>query len=359
LTAKIKKIEHINILGGGSEQIAFPFLVRLDHGPVAMLYRRAPFAKDTGQKHVHRESRAAMLVSNDPAIWQSADKIDVPGGESAGHAPAMFPIGGNRYMFLDWRWAFHTEEDKPKESFREDSQHCWVGLDGAFSREAACDKGKWSFGPEQKIIAAGHPVIFTGASALRRGENEYLVPAWQWEYNWYIDNENFLLRTTDGGAAWEQVGRIEKRAREFAALRETAVIETGAPEKLLAMLRTTNIFDYMLASHSEDAGLTWTPPEKTNIQGHPPHLVNLGGETILCTYANPFKHRSVRLCLSTDGGKTWDAANSIELRGGFPDPDFGCPFTLPLDGNRFLTAYYLKDEKQEYHIQAELYELEI
>lgn len=359
MSAQIKNLEHVEILAGGDRQIAFPFLAQLEGGEVALLFRDAPFTKGSGQTHIHSESRVSMLVSHGPASWGKAARVEIPSTGGAGNAPALHPLGGGKYMLIDYRWSFFADGSKPKESFKDAFLGLWVGYEGAYTREAAFAGGEWSFGPERKISAGDFPAILTSTSALRMGPAEYLAPCFCYEANWYFDNRVFLIRTVDGGATWQPAGDIERRTAQYAALHETAIAETGEPGGLVALMRTTNKFDYMMISRSEDGGAKWSALERTEIQGHPPNLLSLGGGLLVCTYAYSIKDRAIRLCISRDYGKTWDTENAMDLRAGLPEGDFGRPFTLSLGGNTLLTAYYFQDENQEYHIHAARYELEV
>ncbi|MCY3707568.1 MAG: exo-alpha-sialidase, partial [Caldilineaceae bacterium] len=66
---------------------------------------------------------------------------------------------------------------------------------------------------------------------------------------------------------------------------ETCFIE-AEPGKVLAHIRHSTpghlTSGYLLESWSEDAGLTWSQPLRTEVKGYPPHLLRLQDGRILC-----------------------------------------------------------------------------
>ena len=102
---------------------------------------------------------------------------------------------------------------------------------------------------------------------------------------------------------------------------------------------------YMRVSRSTDGGRTWTPMEKTDMLGLPPHLTVLPDGRLLCVYgrrlANPGFGEFA--CLSADGGKTWDTANEICLSPSHCG-DLGYPASCLLPDGLIVTVYYQQPE---------------
>lgn len=161
----------------------------------------------------------------------------------------------------------------------------------------------------------------------------------------------YVLRSTDGGCNW----RLHDLCSHVTGVpgNETAVCETR-PDMLTALVRGE--FGpgdhHLLQLWSDDGGKTWTEPIKTEIWGHPAHLLKLRDGRILCTHGYRRDPLGVRAVLSEDGGETWDVAGSVVLRDdstghspyrgeGTGVGDVGYPMSMQLPAGDVLTAYYI------------------
>ena len=59
-----------------------------------------------------------------------------------------------------------------------------------------------------------------------------------------------------------------------------SLIETAEGE-ILAVMRTADAGDHLYITRSADDGLTWRPPERTNLIGHPADLLLLPDHSVL------------------------------------------------------------------------------
>lgn len=97
--------------------------------------------------------------------------------------------------------------------------------------------------------------------------------------------------------------------------------------------------DYLYQSDSYDMGKTWSPPVKTPMWGHPPHLLRLASGNVLCVYGYRRIPYGIRACLSHDEGKTWDIQNELILRNDGLDRDVGYPTSVQLADGRILPSW--------------------
>ena len=161
----------------------------------------------------------------------------------------------------------------------------------------------------------------------------------------------YIIRSDDCGRTW-RLHNLCAHAIDI-AVNETALCEI-VPGKLTAVARGEfGPNDHRLMQFwSEDGGKTWTEPIKTDIWGHPAHLLKLDDDRILCTYGYRRKPMGVRAVLSEDGGESWDIGNTQVLRDdssghsplrgeGTGAGDVGYPVSIQLDSGDVLTAYYL------------------
>ena len=93
-----------------------------------------------------------------------------------------------------------------------------------------------------------------------------------------------MTRTAHGGDAWETLGDLDRREKQYAALTDAVAAPAGG-EALCALIRTTNKFDFMMSTRSPDMGRTWSPCVKTDLQGHPGDIADLGDGRLMCVFA--------------------------------------------------------------------------
>lgn len=159
---------------------------------------------------------------------------------------------------------------------------------------------------------------------------------------------NYVWRSDDGGGRWRLL--TLSGGQYGAEGSESAFLEVS-PGCVLALTRTES--GYLLQRWSDDSGRTWSYPLRTDIWGHPPHLLKLRDGRVLCSFGYRRAPMGVRAVLSEDNGVTWQVDNPIILRddGGYPcqfhgDParagaDVGYPLSTQLSDDSILTVYYI------------------
>ena len=87
-------------------------------------------------------------------------------------------------------------------------------------------------------------------------------------------------------------------------------------------------------------------PWRTPIRGLPPHLLHLGEDVLLVTYAKRWEPYGVYACLSRDGGATWDCDREFRLSAA-PNSDLGYPASVQLGDGSIWTVYYQAEKADE------------
>ena len=163
---------------------------------------------------------------------------------------------------------------------------------------------------------------------------------------------NYVWRSTDGGESWRLHPMGSARSKLY--INETGMVEVS-PGRVLALSRVEEEPRYLVERWSDDGGLTWTDPLRTEIWGFPAHLLKLRDGRILCAYGHRREPGGVRAVLSEDGGHTWDLDNMVILRddGGYASAlsenserwggDVGYPVSIQLADDSILTAYYITE----------------
>ena len=101
----------------------------------------------------------------------------------------------------------------------------------------------------------------------------------------------------------------------------------------------------MYQSESKDGGKTWTKPFPVldRMGGSPPHILKTKSGMLICSYAYRKEPSSVKVMISLDGGKSWDADHVIYVNG--KGWDMGYPATVELNDGSFLTVFYAHPEE--------------
>ncbi len=201
------------------------------------------------------------------------------------------------------------------------------------------DKGKTWEDPIKQLVTAPH-----GPIELADGRLLYVGTA-------NLNGEKKLAaeESIDDGKSWKLLSTISIPKNEsIDPYSEPHVIEM--PDgKLVAMFRyqpSERKNSFLRQTESYDGGKTWTETYKTKIWGYPPHLLRLNNGWLLLSYGVRKTPYSERVCISKDGGKTWDIENEIILSLS-ESADLGYPASIQLDDGSILTIYYQIDKAGE------------
>jgi hypothetical protein len=154
-----------------------------------------------------------------------------------------------------------------------------------------------------------------------------------------MDRAVYLVTSADRGHTWTPPALIVVNAE--GAFCEPCLVET-APGQILCVLRNTPEHR-LYTSRSTDGGATWGPPERTPMDGLPGHVTGLSDGRLLCSYGRRKAPFGIRMCLSSDGGRTWDIEREIVVRDDLPNGDLGYATTIEYDPGRLFVCYYCQD----------------
>ena len=246
-------------------------------------------------------------------------------------------------------------------------------------------------------IVVGVPKLFVQRSEDRGGSwkrREWFVPGFGWMTafpRWTrledgsvllpvygIDQDDngwqvFAWRSDPSGDDW----RLHPIASSVSSVREdeTCFFEVE-PGRVLALIRHSTkgklAAGYLLESWSEDGGVTWSQPLRTDIRGYPPHLLRLQDGRLLCCVTYRWEPMGIRAVLSEDNGKSWDVANTIVLRDDagssstlWPNhetrlggSDVGYPNTVQFDDGTLFTCYWITLQDGVTHVAATKWRLD-
>jgi len=119
-------------------------------------------------------------------------------------------------------------------------------------------------------------------------------------------SRSYTCESSDGGRTWRYVDTIGYAELGSEGYNEGTMRRLPGGS-LLAVLRTGNERDLacqdnpIMWTTSRDEGRTWSPPERTGVEGAYPSLAVLSDGLVVMSYGRP----GAMLVFSADGGRTW------------------------------------------------------
>jgi hypothetical protein len=159
------------------------------------------------------------------------------------------------------------------------------------------------------------------------------------------------MRSRDAGRSWSEFTVVASDPLGNVSFMEPSLAELPGGE-LLCMMRAHRNDDgqgwtdsgspsYLYQARSLDRGSSWQPASRTAMWGHPPHLLRLHSGALLCAYGHRRPPFGVHVCLSRDGGRSWDIQREFVLTREPTNFDFGYPSSVQLPDGTIFTAWYL------------------
>ncbi len=150
-------------------------------------------------------------------------------------------------------------------------------------------------------------------------------------------------RTTDGGATWELVSWIGPEPTGFSIM--PASVRLSETDLLVATRRREGPRRWIEAYLSRDNGASWQlvgEPVPDAGVGNPPAMLRLRDGRICLVYGYRAEPYSIRVLLSTDGGRSW--SKEAILRGDGSSRDIGYVRAVQRPDGRVVAVYYFSDE---------------
>ena len=125
---------------------------------------------------------------------------------------------------------------------------------------------------------------------------------------------SYIGRSGDRGKTWEYLSTVAYRPFLGNEGYSELVIRRLPNGEILALVRTGGNSNPgwhdnpLMLSRSSDGGRTWSPVERTGVEGVWPDLLVMSDGTLACSYGRPGAH----IMFSTDNGRTWTDHTSID-----------------------------------------------
>ena len=172
----------------------------------------------------------------------------------------------------------------------------------------------------------------TGVIDLADGRSAYAVT----EHHPPTSQNTYIVFSGDSGHTWDPPVLITHSPGGIFGEPDIAEV---APGEIFCILRCGERV-LLQGCRSLDGGRTWSEPESTNVDGLPGHLLVLQDGRLLCTYGRRKAPFGIYLCLSEDGGRTWQTGREIIVRDDLPNGDLGYPTTIEYAPGQLFVFYY-------------------
>jgi hypothetical protein len=275
-----------------------------------------------------------------------ADKRSVDGGRTWEEGTGGFGVGGvelddGRVLGLQYR------------CLPEEGQKGWYRVERSLSADGGRSFEKTParvFVPEAKA-AMGHgphvgPLFMRSIVPRADGSLVALMAGW------FVGDDTpcpygrgrpysrtYTCESADDGRSWRYLSTIAYDELGSEGYNEGTMRRLPNGE-LLAVLRTGNERDRacqdnpIMRTVSRDEGRTWSPPQRTGVEGAYPGLAVLSDGLVVMSYGRP----GAMLAFSADGGRTWTDPTVIDAT-----PYSGYTDVVELEAGRLLVGFGAKD----------------
>lgn len=179
--------------------------------------------------------------------------------------------------------------------------------DGEWSQPLVLD-GRRS--ADEWAIPCGPPVHLGDGRWLAPAERHAKAHVPEWLRNYHA----FEMLSTDDGASWSVAGPMLNDPEQAVVYydQHVTLLDDG---RLLTLAWVHDVIDDVTltarAGWSDDEGSTWSAPRDTSLRGGPAAPANLGADRIIAAFPHRTPPAGVRVCLSNDGGATWDPESEL------------------------------------------------
>ena len=349
-------VDHITIYREEGFYAAHPNVVRTPGGDLLALFRRSPHLGYSHHTHPLFDVRACRSTDEGQS-WSPAQYITAD------------PLGGvidfGTHTLPDGRIFLHASAVSlvPREDDSNVSE--WVSLGGRpFWVRSRDDGHTWSdphrFPPVPDSAWeewAEHMGVCRSGLALLADDRLFLpgkAPSHPGDQGYPFFGMCWF--SSDMGETWEYGGKIaEDRVAHFSE----PTVHITPSGRILVLFRChphrgTNDYEVFLAKvYSDDGGQTWSPWEKTTMQGCPGHILGLKDGRLFATLGRRVKgERGCVARVLEPEGSDLDTAPQIVIRAdshtgrvmperkGVEMADCGYPWSVELADGKVLVVYY-------------------
>ncbi len=362
----LRKVKDVVIYEDAKFHSAFPSVVKLPDGELLVAFRRAPNRKALGEEknyHVDPNSYLVTVRSRDGETWTPVPALLYADALGGSQDPCVLQLRDGTLLCMTYGWTFLRPDGVPKlkapvlENFPGS-----IFNGGSYLR--SIDGGRtWAgpyfpphIAPELHRGPYGQPIPAYNRGALAEGRDGRLfwVVAATDRLSPPISSTHLLL-SEDKGLTWKYGCPVATDAK--ASFNETSVYETPRGD-LVAFMRTADLDDQACIARSTDGGKSFQPWQSMGFQGHPLHALPLPDHRVLLTYGYRHAPLGIRARVLNAECTDFATAPEIVLRDDGGTFDLGYPWSVQLDAQRVLVAYYFNAGDGIQHIAGTILAIE-
>lgn len=351
----------------------FPNIVRFSDGRILVVFRQA---KDRRAKygyttHTDVSGKAVSVCSADSGRTWDAEASEV----------YDFPLGGmndtNITLLSDgivlgvfYRWRSFLASDAgviyPWDNVQRVGDQTFVWrLDGTYTIRSS-DAGR-SWDEPVKIVYAETPMeIHSRGKAVQMPDSSLLLPV-NGSVPFYRSTPVFssVVRSTDNGITWEPYADIAKS--DDIDFYETTIYRSPGGEMTAFLRGITRPSRHaarsgrgrdacLYMSFSQDAGRTWTPPERTPFETSSTvfDVVTLPDERALLTYGYRLEPFGIRARVLAPDCRDIMASDEVIIREDGLGYDIGYSASAVISDHEVLVVYYYYGADEHRHIAGSI-----
>jgi len=318
--------KNIIIYSNKSSYSAFPDIERLHNEDLVVGFREA--VRRSRITHLDSTSKAVLVRSKDGGkTWDLKSKVIVYDDEYGVQDPSIVQLKDGTLIANFFKWEVIKEEPFGR---KERGTFVVRSFDNGYTWEKEAIK----------VNVPNYSAVFTSDAILELPSGELLIPLYARHPEKPQETDRALvMRSRDKGKTWDEPTTIAYDPLGNVHFREPQLVYLSSG-KIICMMRVGKVEGYLYQSESLDNGYTWSIPKKTDMWGHPAHLLYLKDGRVFCSYGYRRPPYGIRACLSNDEGKTWDLQNEIIIRNDGLHGDLGYPSSVEIEDKVILATYY-------------------
>lgn len=362
----LRKIGDVVIYEDPKFYAAFPSVVRRPDGELYVAFRRAPSRVALGENrttHVDPNSYLVAVRSRDGgATWSREPELMYAHAFGGSQDPCLLQLRDGTLLCASYGWGFFKPEAAAKLPATMYQIQPGIAFLGGYLVRSS-DGGRTWQGPmypppvavEQRTDPYGRRLPAYNRGAMAEGRNGRIY--------WSVASSdvatprrtaNYLLVSDDRGTTWTELGTVA--ADPKVTFNEASVYETPKGE-IVVFLRTAGFEDQACLARSTDGGKTFQPWQGMGFKGHPLQALRLRDDRVLLVYGYRHKPYGIRARVLNAECTDFATAPEFVLRDDGGTTDLGYPWSVRLDGNRVLVAYYFNREGGVRHIAGTVVEI--
>lgn len=345
---------------------AFPSVVRRPDGELLVAFRRAPARRalgETKESHVDPNSQLVLVRSRDSgATWSGEPELIYAHAFGGSQDPCLLQLRDGTLLCASYGWAFVQPEAVAKLKPPLFETRLGVLFLGGYLLRST-DGGRAWQGPIYPPSIAPETRVDPHGRQLPAYNRGALCEGADGRISWAVAATDSATerRTSVHLLTSDDRGTTWRYSTPVAVDAKVTFNETSLHQTprgdLVAFLRTANFDDHACLARSTDGGKTFQPWQDMGFKGHPLQALPLPDGRVLLTYGYRHKPFGIRARVLNAECTDFATAPEIVLRTDGGTTDIGYTWAVNLDANRVLVVYYFNVADGLRHIAGTILEI--